>query len=278
VTICEFPKEPGSPEPMIVNMRGVWGVLSKVSAIALAFGGTVRAVDNFRCHDSFFTVVVDSTLDARTSAYVEPIRVTKKGLKGHGSDAKVLRELSEMWIDRAKHGQITQVYPGYYGESLIDGPKGDIFRTCSDVANKLSECAEQEALEGDPNALLDAVRSIEVINIIRYGSYETIFTSSAYLRKPTKLLRENLDKLTPEIADRLSNAQNPDERNSKLQALEQVVQRQRNQYALRYGAEMTKEDDSTYVSFLRQRGDQIAAERFFGFDREIGYAVNKKSK
>jgi hypothetical protein len=261
---------------MIVNMRGVWGVLSKASILVLVFGGTVRAVDNFRCHDSFFTVVVDSSLDSRTSAYIEPIRITKAKLKDHNNDVKVLRELSEMWISSSKNGKIAQIYPGYYGESLIDGPKGEIFKTCSNLANKLSEIADQEATIGDPNAYLDAVRAIELVNIIRYGTYETIFTSSAYLRRPTKLLKANIEKLTPEVAARLKSAQNPDDRAIKTKLLEQVANKQRTQYALRYGDQMTKEDDSSYVSFIGKPGQHVAAEHFFGFDREIGYAAVKK--
>ncbi len=263
---------------MIVNMRGVWGVLSKAGTLALVFGGTVRAVDNFRCHDSFFTVVVDTTLDSRTSDYIEPIKITKAKLKDHNNDVKVVRELSEMWISRSKQGKLAQIYPGYYGESLIDGPKGEIFKTCSNLANKLSEYAEQESVNGDSNAYLDAVRAIELVNIIRYGSYETMFTSSAYLRKPTKILKANIEKLSPAIATRLKSAQNPDERATKTKLLEQVANKQRTQYSLRYGVQMTKEDDCSYVSFLGKPGQHVAAEHFFGFDREIGYAAVKKGK
>ena len=263
---------------MIVNMRGVWGVLSKAGTLALVFGGTVRAVDNFRCHDSFFTVVVDSTLDSRTSDYIEPIKITKAKLKDHKNDLKVVRELSEMWISYSKQGKISQIYPGYYGESLIDGPKGEIFKTCSNLANKLSEFAERESEKGDPDGCLDAVRAIELVNIVRYGSYETMFTSSAYLRRPTKILKANIEKLSPAVVARLKSAQNPNERATKTKLLEQVANKQRSQYTLRYGVQMTKEDDSSYVSFIGKPGQHIAAEHFFGFDREIGYAAVKKGK
>jgi hypothetical protein len=263
---------------MIVNMRGVWGILSKVGAVALAFGGTVRAVDNFRCHDSFFTVVIDSALDSRTSAYIEPIRITKARLASNPNDVKVLRELSDMWIEAANSGKIAQVYPGYYGESLIEGPKGDIYRTFSDLANKLSESAEAGVLEGDPNALLDAIRAIEVMSIVRYGSHETMFTSSAYLRRPTKVLKANLNKLTPEAKARLQRVQDPSQREAKTRFLDQVISRQRSNYALRYGIEMTKSDDSTYLTFLSGNGQNVAAAHFYGFDREIGFTDKKKSK
>lgn len=259
-------------------MRGVWGILTKGCAIALMFGGTVRAVDNIRCHDSFFTVVVDETLDKRTSAYVEPIRFTKAKINATTVSPEVIREVSEMWINSAKHGKIAQIYPGYYGESLIDGPKGDIFRTCSEVAIRLSECAAEEARAGNPDGLVDAVRAIEVINIVRYGSHETLFTTNAYLRKPFKILREHLDKLSPELLARLRKAQNPKEREYKAQLLQQISARQRNQYSLRYGPAMTSQDDSTYIAYIGRKGGNIAAEHFFGFDKEIGDTPQKKAK
>jgi len=256
-------------------MRGVWGVLSKIGGTALVFGGTVSAVDNFRCHDSFYTVVVDSKLDSRTDDYVEPIRLTKQALK-KTANPKCIRDLSEMWIKGSKQGKLSQIYPGYYGESLVEGPKADVFRTCTELSTRLSEIADAEVKGGNSNGLEDAVRAIEVVNIIRYGSYETLFTSSAYLRKPTKILKDNLDKISPSITARLQRAENPQERAYKTRLLEEVVRRQRNQYALRYGKEMTKEDDTTYVSYIGKKGGQVAAEHFFGFDREIGYRSKKK--
>ena len=263
---------------MIVNMRGAWGVLSRVGAIVLAFGGTVGAVDTIRCHDSFFTVVVDSALDARVRSYIEPVRMTKEKIKGHEHDAVVLRSISEMWISQASHGRLSQIYPGYYGESLIEGPKAAIFSTCMDISNKLAECAEKEVAEGKPEASLDAVRCIELINIVRFGSYETLFTSSAYLRRPTKILKSNLANLTPETLVRLENAQDPVARDTKTAQLSQVNLRERNQYAIRYGQAQTREDDLSYVSFMRKKGKHIAAEHFYGFDREIGLSELKKSR
>ena len=262
---------------MIVNMRGVWGVLSRVGAIVLAFGGTVGAVDSIRCHDSFFTVVVDSELDSRVQAYVEPVRITKERIKNHGHDVIVLRSIGEMWISQAAHGKLSQIYPGYYGESLIEGPKAAIFSTCMDVSNRLTECSEKEAAAGNPEASLDAVRSIELINIVRFGSYETLFTSGAYLRRPTKLLKPNLKKLTPETLARLEKALDPNVRLAKTELLNQVNKRERNQYAIRYGQAQAREDDLSYASFMNKKGRHIAAEHFYGFDREIGIEELKKS-
>jgi hypothetical protein len=257
-------------------MRGVWGVLSKVGAIALVFGGTVRAVDNFRLHDSFFTVVVDSTLDSRVNDYVKPIGISKARLKGHDKDIKTLRSLSQMWLDEKQSGRISQIYPGYYGESLIEGPKGDIFSTCTQLSNKLSECADLEIAKGDRNGLSDAVLAIEMINIVRYGSYETLFTSNAYLRRPTTLLKAHWDKVPTELRQRLAKAQDPDERVYRTHLLEQVANHQKVQYSIRYGKEMTREDDNSYTAFLKRKDNSVAAEHFFGFDREIGFSGSKQ--
>jgi hypothetical protein len=259
-------------------MRGVWGILSKASAITLVFGGTVHAIGGFRAHDSFFTLVVDSGLDSRVDAYVGLVRDSKKELKGHEHDVVKLRELSERWITQSKQGKITQIYPGYYGESLLDGPKGQIFNTCTSISNKLTECADQEAKEGNPVACLDAVRAIELINVIRYGSYETMFTSMAYLRRPFRLLKANKAMFTPEVTVRLEKAQDVKSRENKTELLTQLVNRQRSQYTVRYGKVMAHEDDSSYVSFLRRKNNQIAAEHFYGFDRDVEISDTKKHK
>ena len=263
---------------MIVNMRGVWVGLFKASAVLLAFGGTVHAVDNFRCHDSFFTVVVDTALDSRVDAYVEPVRISKEKMMVHGDDVAVLRNLSEMWIKQAKQGKISQIYPGYFGESLVEGPKGDIFATCATLSNKLSECAEAEEAVNDPNACLDAVRCIELINIVRYGSYETLFTSTTYLRKPMKLLKSNITKFSPEVKARLQKLEDVQDRERKIQMITQLANHQKTQYTVRYGKQMTKEDDAIYMAYLGRKENHQAAEHFFGFDRKIGLAMSKKSK
>ncbi len=259
-------------------MRGVWVVVSKASAVLLAFGGTVHAVDNFRCHDSFFTVVVDTALDSRTDAYIEPVRISRERMKGHDHDVVVLRELSEMWINKAKQGKISQVFPGYFGESLIEGPKGDIFLTCTALSSKLTECADQEASVGNPDALLDAVRSLELVDIVRFGSYETLFTSTAYIRKPLKILKANMAKFTPDVKSRLQQVENVQERERKTQLFMQLGDHQKAQYSVRYGKQMARDDESTYLSYLSNRKTHVAAEHFFGFDRTSGLIASKKSK
>ncbi len=244
----------------------------------LVFGGTVHAIGGIRAHDSFFTVVVDSGLDSRVDAYVGLVRTSKKELKGHEHNVVKLREISEKWITQAKQGKISQIYPGYYGESLLDGPKGQIFNMCTSLSNKLTECADQEAMEGNPAACLDAVRAIEVINIVRYGSYETMFTSTAYLRKPIKILKSNIAMLTPEVTARLEKAQDVKSREGKTELLTQLVNRQKVQYTVRYGKVMASDDDTGYLTFMRRKGNQIAAEHFYGFDRAVEISDAKKGK
>ena len=233
------------------------------------FGGTVSAVDNIRCHDSFMTVVVDNALDSRVKDYVEPIKATKRFVRDRTISRETLRRLSDLWIGLARKGKISQVYPGYYGESLIDGPKSDIFMTCTGLANRISEIAEIEDYEQDKNAMSDAIRSIELIDIVRFGSYESLFTASGYLRRPLKTLRPNLDSLSPEERTRLARVQNTKTREYKIQLLEERVHHLRVQYATRYGDDMTKQDDPTYKVFATRTESHLAAEHFYGFDREL---------
>lgn len=260
---------------MIVYMRGVWGLLPKVGALVLVFGGTVKAVDQFRCHDSFNPVVVDSQLDCRVDSYVQVVRQTKHVLKHSKLEASKLRELGNTWINGSKEGKLLQIYPGYCGESLVEGPKGDVFATCASLANRISDLAEREAAANDPQAFEDAIRSIELINIIRFGNYETLFTSSSYLRRPIKILKNNIDKLSPTLAAKLDAIQNPKVRDYKTDLLNQVAKRQKTQYAARYGAEMAQQDDNNYAFFLNNNPRHIAASHFYGFDREKALVATK---
>ena len=163
-------------------MRGVWGTLSKCGALVLLFGGTVRAVDNLRCHDQFSTVVVNSSLDARAAEYVEPIRITKPILKNRLASDDSIRQAGDLWLKLADSGKLPQIYPGYYGESLVDGPKSDIFVTISGIANHLSEIAEKENISHDKRAMSDAIRSLALLDIVRFGSYESMLSTSSYNR------------------------------------------------------------------------------------------------
>lgn len=241
----------------------------------MVFGGTVGAVDKFRCHDSFNPVVVESQLDSRVDAYVAIVKKTKRIVKTSQIDPDKLRSLCDLWIKGSKEGRLQQIYPGYCGESLIEGPKGDIFGTCASLANRLSDLAEKEAYAGEPRACEDAIRSIELINIIRFGNYETLFTSGAYLRRPIKILKSNMDKLSPELAAKLEKVQNPRMRDYKTELLTQVAKRQKTQYAARYGEEMAKQDDNGYAFFLNGNPKHIAASHFYGFDREVGLTAKK---
>lgn len=256
---------------MIVLMRGIWALLPKVGAFGLLFGGTVSAVDKFGFHDSFNPVVVDPKLDARTEAYIGVVRMTKRDLKAYRGNPAKLRQTAERWITRANEGKLPQIYPGYFGESMTEGPKGEIFTTCANLANTLSDLAEKESKAGDPNAMLDAVRAVELINIIRYGSFDTLFAGSSYLRRPLKTLKPNLSKLSPATLARLQKTQDINTRDIKIQMLNQVLQHLKTQYVARYGEEMASLDDSGYTHFIGKGGKQVAASHFYGFDREIGF-------
>lgn len=260
---------------MIVYMRGVWGLLPKVGALGIVFVGTVGAVDRIRCHDSFNPIVIDSKLDDRVSAYVPLVKATKEHLKISHNDPRTVRWLANLWVDAARTGKIQQIYPGYCGESLIDGPKSDIFSSCTNVANRLSEIAEQEEKAHDPQAYRDALASIELINIVRFGNYETLFTSSSYLRRPSKILKRNLSKLTPDLIARLQSTQNPELRSDRTEQLSLVSRRLLVQYTARYGTAMAQQDDINYAFFLGKSGKHVAANHFYGFDKEVGLTASK---
>jgi hypothetical protein len=246
--------EPAYGLPKIVFMRGVWGTLSKGGALILLFGGTVGAVDNLKCHDRFSTVIVNTALDARAKNYVQPIRVTKPIIQDRYATGESLRAAGDLWIGLADAGKLPQVYPGYYGESLVDGPKSDIFGIVTGLANRLSDMAENERRLNNKHAMSDAIRAIALIDIVRFGSDESMFSSSAYIRRPLRLLKQGLGILTPEEKLRILKVQDPRLREQKTRQLAEVTRHLRVQYATRYGDELTTQDDPSYGNYEKRDG------------------------
>ncbi|MBS1700697.1 MAG: hypothetical protein JST12_03480 [Armatimonadetes bacterium] len=265
--------EPGKRVPMIVFMRGVFALLPKAGVLVIVFGGTVGAVDSIRCHDSFFPVVIDEKIDARADAYTEIVGETKSAVEHLNTDDAVIRHLAQSWVEGSKSGRLQQIYPGYCGESLIEGPKGDIFNSCASLANRLSELAEHEVEKGNPQANEDAIRALELINIVRFGNFETLFTAGSYLRRPFKVLNRGIGKLSESQKVRLAAVENTQTRDDKTEELSEVARRLKAQYASRYGEEMAKVDDNNYAFFLTSNPKHIAANRFFGFDRKVAPSV-----
>ena len=253
---------------MIVYMRGKWGLLPKAGALALAFGGTVGAVDEFRIRDSFSPVIIDAQLDSRADAYIPIVRQTKKALMPDASNHEQFRKLARVWIHASKSGKIKQIYPGYCGESLLDGPKGEIFSSACNLANRLSEISELEAIKHDPRADEDALLSMELINIVRFGNYETLFSAGSYMRRPIRVLGRHVKSLSPKLLARLAADQNPKVRTYRTELLARIAKHQEVQYAARYGSTMAKQDQNNYGYFLRNSKTHIAANHFYGFDRE----------
>lgn len=252
---------------MIVYMRGVWRLLPRVGALVIAFAGTVGAMDKIRCRDQFNPVSVNSDLDTRVNNYIEVVRKTKSTLAPGTNDPKTLRSLAKMWINGSKSGKLQQIYPGYCGESLIEGPKSEIFSSCMSIVTKLAELGSREAAEGNPQGYNDAILAMELTNVVRFGNYETLFSAGNYLRRPLRVVRENVDRLSKNQKLWLERVQNPSIRDQKTNQLAMVAKRLRQQYQARYGEEMAKEDDLNYSFFLNRKSG-VAANHFYGFDRE----------
>jgi hypothetical protein len=256
-------------------MRGEWGLLPKVGALGLIFAATVGAVGDIRCHDSFNRLVVNSAMDARADQYVGLVRQTKRVFKKHQSDPASLREISDKWIKAAQKGEIMQIYPGYYGDSLVEGSKSDIFITCCTLANRVSELGDKELKVGNPEGRMDAIRSLELLNIVRFGSFETILTSASYARRPVRTLEAHAKELTAEEKRRLAAAQDPSIRRWKTNELLQVLRSQKIQYVARYGEQMAKEDDNSYIALLSGKGKAKAALHFYGYNEKVPLTSSK---
>lgn len=251
--------------------------MPKVGALGLIFVGTVGAVGDIRCHDSFNRVVVNAAMDARADKYVGLIRQTKRAFNKSTTDHASIRALADKWIESSKKGEILQIYPGYYGDSLVEGSKSDIFVTCCSLANRISEIGDKELKSGNGEGRLDAIRSLELLNIVRFGSFETMITSASYARRPVRTLEAHANQLTKEEKIRLAVAEDPKTRRWKTSELLQVLRSQKIQYIARYGEVMAKEDDNSYIAMLSGKGKSKAASHFYGYDEQVR-PVSKKTK
>ena len=257
-------------EPMIVNMRAEWGLLPKVGALVIGFAATAGMVSRIRSHDDFLPLSINSQLDRRASAYISIVKKSKLALQNHETTPDQIRALAQSWVSGAESGKLQAVYPGYCGESLIDGPKGQIFSTCALLVTRLSSMAEAEQATGDPKANDDAILAIATINVVRFGNYETLFTAANYMRRPIKTLESNVSTMTKEQRSRLAKIQKEEDRTEKTKELALVANRLRAQYAARFDEETAKEDDINFN--LGKHSGTVAASRFYGFDREANLA------
>lgn len=126
---------------------------------------------------------VDNTpeLEARISAYVQPVRnVMALGSKGPTElNPDSVRRIASEWIAAHRRGELKPLVPGYFGESVRDGIKGQVFAAKDRLTLGLLALAQQEATTGRPEqACRDYVSAYRLCQIAKFSDFMSVVDAS----------------------------------------------------------------------------------------------------
>jgi hypothetical protein len=225
-------------------MVGVRGFLYR-TGITISLGAVaVGAVDTSMLNDDFNSVRIDVLADQRVDAYIKIVDKTKKVTDRRFVAAKHIRIVAEDWIQGANMGKLLPIMPGYFGENITDGPKGEIVRSCIRLARRLSDLADQEYDSGDYlRSSEDAIRALDLLNIVRFSTPAVYDMTLAFYRKPLQIVNMALahrPKLGSHMYARLTKKNRLEE---KFKAMKSHDHNIRTQYAVRYGEHMLRQDE-----------------------------------
>jgi hypothetical protein len=243
-------------------MVGVRGFLYR-AGIALSIGTvTIGAVDQSVLNDQFNTVQIDGKADERVNVYVPLVGKTQSVVGSRFVPAKNLRILADTWIEGSRVGRLQTIVPGYYGENILDGPKGEIIRACTLLSKRLSTLSQEEYSSGQfTKSAEDAVRSMDVLNIIRFSDQRVYSLTLAFYRKPLLMLNMSLEQ-RPELSEQLRLRLTKTNRfQSQIMAMKQHEQNIQTQYAVRYGQRMLNIDQKAVGMYdVKELDAQVFAE------------------
>lgn len=241
-------------------------LLSRVALGVAALGGVVRLSGEFQLHDDFNSVGIDREVDRRLDAYVPLVRKTRPILKDKFVSSRTLRNLAETWTAQIDAGKLETIMPAYHGESILEGPKSEAIRTCLALSNRMSELAVRELRTSSKpdQALRDTQTALKLINLVRYGSAETMVSAASYLVKPTFVLEYLNGKVAPEDLRLATATLIPDENDPRVVGMQHVERRQHLQYAIRYGTRQAKIDKSLFLGDLSKNRAHPSIFRAFG--------------
>jgi hypothetical protein len=259
-------------------MKEIVNLLSRVIAGVAALGGVVRLSGEFKLHDDFNSVGIDREVDRRVDAYVPLVRITRPVIKEKFQSSRKLREVGSIWIAEIEARKIETIMPAFHGESILDGPKADAIRTCLSLSNRLSELAMKESrTQSNPSqAFEDTMCAIKLVNLVRYGSAETMVCAATYLVKPTLVL-DSLQSRLPQEKLRLAERELvPDVSDPRVVRMQHLEKAQQLQYAIRYGTQQARLDKNLYLADLALSRPNDSMFRAFGpFARGSGSGAQK---
>lgn len=258
----------------MVGVRGLLPVLGAVTVLGFGLGGAAGAVE---FDDTFNPVVVNGNNDKLLGYYVRYVRKADNALEAK-APASELRAVAEEWVEAKRSGALKQIYQGFHGQSLLEGPRGQMFQTCFELANTLTPSIQDLQRNGvKPQDLDDAILAMELLDTVRYAHQEVLFATSTYMGRPVRILKDYESMLTPEQKQRIEAIQNEDIRKERLTAMLDVQKQLKRQYELRYGREAMLSDELCSVVSMEKRTN-TSASRFYGFEKEKSILASNSPK
>lgn len=122
---------------------------------------------------------VDNTpeLEARVSAYIQPVRnVVSLGNNPPGKlNADSVRRISHEWVEAYREGQLKPLTPGYFGESVREGIKGQVFAAKERLILSMIELAHAEAEVGNRGqSLQDLMTAYRLCQIAKFSDFMAV--------------------------------------------------------------------------------------------------------
>ncbi len=132
------------------------------------------------------------------SSYVPVMRKTMPYLKADANEANVAecRQIAQMWIQDYKTGEIKQLRPAFYEDTMTDGAKGEITKAVSRITDGLNSAARREMQKGDvKSGVSDALMAMETARILKYTDFTTLAMYGSQHRRSISIIRSRVPDL-----------------------------------------------------------------------------------
>jgi hypothetical protein len=251
-------------------MVGMRGLFYRFSAAAFVFGATVGAVDQSIFKDQFNPVVIDSEIDGRVHAYIKIVPKTDRLLSERYIAAKDLRDCAAEWTEGFEKRTLLPVLPGYHGENMADGPKGQILRTQLNLAKRMHALAVQDGKSGNSiQAIRDELASLTLMRNVRNSINYQVEVIESFMSPSLEHLMVQLQKvkaLPLELKSKIVELNTIDSVPSEVL---KEMNRIRLQYLARYGTDKIDGDSDWSMKY----GIGSNAQRFHLVETELSKAV-----
>ena len=215
--------------------------------------------------DNYSPVKIDRELDRRVDAYITVVRSNHSVLQEEYPSAASIRSLGDQWIKGIDSGAIRPIVPAFHGESLMDGPKGEAIRASLNAAAMLSRQAKI-ALDSKRYevAVGDAERALRILEMVRYGSAETLVVSASYLIRPYAILEASEGHINATRLQQLKNSVVASKSDPRVIDMLNRGKLLKSQYAVRFGDQQTDLDEMMDLGLLRGEIQNSRTAKIFG--------------